>query len=315
MRGDPTMRGSILPLAILAFGVVPLANGCGDPFRSVAELDESPQVLALRAEPPALGPGEEVTLDALVHWPDASPILLWLVCIPGLGESITTCLANQFDQTAEPPSCEADPRAKLCVAGVGSRVSYRVPEGIFPDDGEDHTFFVNMLATDSFDGLAACGETLSGGEPNQGCLLSLKRVVVTYAEARNVNPVISQLSLDGSALTPGVTTPVEGAGALPEDLSVKVGVSLLVDSVDELFPDGESPRETTLVASWFTDCGTVGAEQSFLPCWPEGDTGLPGCEVPEVRWKPGASGLCRVHAVVRDGRGGTGFLTQAFEIR
>ena len=47
MRGDPTMRGSILPLAILAFGVVPLANGCGDPFRSVAELDESPQVLAL----------------------------------------------------------------------------------------------------------------------------------------------------------------------------------------------------------------------------------------------------------------------------
>lgn len=312
MRPDPSLRRSLF--AGLLLGIAITASGCGDPFRSVSELDETPQLLAVRAEPPALAPGEDVTLDALVHWPGDAPLLFWLVCIPNLGESFTTCLQNQFGQTMEPPPCQADPQARFCVAGVGSTASYRVPEGIYPDDGETHTFFVNVLATTGVDGLADCAGTLTGGPPNESCLLGLKRVVVTYDETRNANPQVTHLTLDGSALDPGALV-VPETDAAPEDLSVKVGVALLPGSVDELFPVGEPPTEVTLVASWFTDCGALGAEKSFLPCLPEGESGGPECEVPEVTWKPKTSGLCHVHAVVRDGLGGTGFLTQAFELR
>jgi hypothetical protein len=302
-------------LTLISAFVLGTAAGCGDPFRSVSELDETPQVLAVRAEPPELGPGEEVTLDALVHWPGGQPLLFWLVCIPNIGESFTTCLQNQFGQLAEPPSCQAEPGARFCVAGVGPSATYRVPQGVFPDDGETHTFFVNMLATSGVEGLEGCAETLSGGAPSEDCLLSLKRVVVTYSDGRNVNPLVSHMTLDGSALAPGQAALVEQAGAGTDDLAFEIGVALDPASVDELFPQGEPPLEFTLVVSWFTDCGRLGVESSFLACWPEVDGGGPGCETPEVRWKPGSSGLCSVHAVVRDGRGGTGFLTQEFEIR
>lgn len=298
-------------LSVQALGLA----GCGDPFRSVAELDENPQVLAVAAEPPEVAPGEEVRLEALVHWPAGTPTLVWLVCIPRLGQSFITCLQGEMEELQEPPLCSQAPDARFCVAGVGSSATYRVAQGFFPDDGEAHTFFVNLLVSGDLDGLAACAETLAGGTPTGDCLLTLKRVVVTHGEHRNVNPVVSHLTLDGLALAPGVVALVEPGAEALEDLRLKVGVVVDPGTVDELFPPGEAPRSHTLVASWFTDCGSLGVEKSFLPCVPEGVEGGPSCEIPEVRWKPEISGLCRLHAVVRDGAGGTGWITQEVELR
>lgn len=296
-------------------GVVMGLAACSDPFRSVAELDETPQVLGVRAEPPDLPPGQDVTLDALVHWPGVVPTLVWLVCIPEIGQDFTTCLSDQFGAAAEPPLCASDPAARFCIAGVGSSVSYRVPEGVFPDDGERHTFFVNMLATRSFDGIAACGEVLAGGSPTEDCLLSLKRVVVTQGDVQNRNPEVSHFTRDGVVLGRLGPVVVDSAGADLEKLSVKIGVALEVASVDELVgPDGE-PTDTTLVVSWFTDCGSLDKTASFLDCQAQGEGGGPSCQVPEVGWKPKASGSCRVHAVVRDGQGGIGWATQELEVR
>ena len=70
-----------------------------------------------------------------------------------------------------------------------------------------------------------------------------------------------------------------------------------------------------LVVSWFADCGTVETDKSYVYCMPLEETGEPYCEPTVVKWRPKTTGECTFHAVVRDLSGGTGFLSQRFEVR
>lgn len=294
--------------------------GCGDEFRTAGQLNENPQILAIDSEPPDVPPGAEVELEALVHWPDGAPTLVWLVCIPEVGDTISTCLANAFSQGGgQPPRCDQNPGARFCLGGIGPTLRYRVPLDAFPDDGEPHTFFVNLLATDSLDGFEACGALLAGeAPPSDNCLLAIKRVVVFDGETHNENPAIEHLTLRGSPLGSGeVVLDPAASGTDLEDYRVMIGVQVDPASVDELRPaEGDAPTEVNLVASWFADCGKMREEKVFVPCAagdPEAGTG-PTCEVAEVRWRPRQSGTCLLHVVVRDGNGGTTWRTQEFRI-
>jgi hypothetical protein len=197
---------------------------------------------------------------------------------------------------------------------------YRVPPDAFPDDGEQHTIFVNLLATESVDGFEACSALLAGeAPPEQSCLVGIKRIVVFAGPSRNENPAIEHLTLEGSPLGSGeVVLDPSATGDDLEDYRVKVGVQVDPASVDELRPaEGDAPEELNLVASWFSDCGKMAEEKLFVRCMPgdeEAGTG-PLCELAEVKWRPSQQGTCHMHVVVRDGGGGLVWHTQVFQIR
>ncbi|MFH2007992.1 MAG: hypothetical protein ABI333_15525 [bacterium] len=293
-----------------------ITTACLDDMREASELIDAGQVIGVRATPPEVNPGDRVTLDALVHWPSGEPTLVWLVCVPDVGDTLMSCLSNQLGQSLEPPLCDLDPSARLCLAGMNDTVNYRVPEGIFPDDGEDHTFFVNLLATDGGD-IASCSDTLMGGAPTDTCLLSIKRVVVSYKDPAelNVNPIASRFTLQGRDLDPDAVETVDSTEPDIEDFELRVGFIVDAASVDELFPPDEEPTSYELVVSWFADCGAVEKEKSFVYCSPLEDTGEPFCEPAVVTWTPKTTGECTFHAVVRDLRGGVGFVSQRFLVQ
>jgi len=300
---------AVLPVVFFAAGA-----GCVPDFRDASELDDTNQVLAVRATPPAVNPGGTVTLDALVHWPEGAPTLYWLVCIPDVGDTFLTCLNSRIDDPATIPLCGLDPAARLCLAGVGNSVGYDVPSGIFPDDGEDHTFFVNMLAAGA--AIETCAEVMLGGTPTPDCLLSLKRVVVSYDDPAelNVNPEVAPFFFAGAPLDATSVATID-ATVPDDDIKLEISVTAEATSVDELYPDGGEPSPFDLVVSFFTTCGTVSAEKVFVPCAPHEVTGEPECELVSVDWRPKTRGECTFHAVLRDGNGGLGWLTQDFEIR
>jgi len=320
MRNQPLQRRSLcrsgagrlawFVALLLVWGV-----GCAPEFRGVSELDENNQVLAVRATPPAVNPGGTVTLDALVHWPVGAPTLFWLVCIPDIGDTFLSCLSNRLDSAADIPFCGVDPAERLCLAGLGNAVQYTLPENAFPDDGKDHTFFVNMVASGG--DIESCADVLTGGEPTADCLLSLKRVVVSYDDPAelNVNPEPAHFVLDGSELDPSAVVTVDVSAETVDDIELEIAVTAEATSIDELYPPGGDPSPFELVVSFFTTCGQVSLEKAFLACAPDEITGEPFCDPATVTWNPKSLGLCTVHAVLRDGNGGVGWLSQQLELR
>lgn len=309
--GGGAMRIAVLLSALL----VAAAVGCAPDFRGASELDENNQILAVRATPPAVNPGGTVTLDALVHWPEGNPDLYWLVCIPDVGDTFLSCLSNQLEDPTDIPLCALDPTARFCLAGLGPAVSYTVPEGAFPDDGEDHTFFVNMLAAGA--DIEQCGEVMMGGEPTPDCLLSLKRVVVSTRDPAelNINPELSGLYFGGAALDATAITTIDATEPEDADIRLELAVTAEATSIDELYPPEGDPSPFDLVVSFFTTCGTVNVEKAFLACAPQASTGAPECEPTTVTWSPKTRGPCTFHAVIRDGNGGLGWLTRQLEIQ
>lgn len=299
---------------LLALGMAS-SLGCAPEFRGASELDETNQVLAVRVTPPAVNPGGTVTLDALVHWPEGAPTLFWLVCIPDVGDTFLSCLSNRLDSAADLPFCGVDPADRLCLAGLGGAVQYTVPDGAFPDDGADHTIFVNMVAAGG--DIETCADVLMGGEPTPACLLSLKRVVVSYDDPAelNINPEPASFVVDGNVLDPAAVATVDSAGEDLDDFRFEISVTAEATSIDELYPTGGDPSLFDLVVSLFTTCGEVSAEKVFLPCAPDETTGEPQCEAVILDWRPKTTGPCTFHAVLRDGNGGLGWLTQQFEIQ
>ncbi len=317
MRGDATKqrRLAMLACAGLVAGLIVGGTGCMPDFRGASELDETNQVLAVRATPPEVNPGDTVTLDALVHWPAGTPMLFWLVCIPDVGDTFLSCLSNRVGDATDPPFCAEDPTARLCLAGVGDSVDFTVPESIFPDDGLDHTFFVNMLASGA--DFETCAEVMMGGAPTPDCLLSLKRVVVSYRDPAelNVNPELSHFVVDGVDFDPDVVVNIDADEDNVDDIRLEVSVTAEATSINELYPPGEDPSPFDLVVSFFTTCGRVSLEKVFLSCGPNEVTAEPQCEPTSVFWRPETTGPCTFHAVIRDGNGGLGWLTQQFEIQ
>ncbi len=59
-------------IVALAMALVLTAASCVPDFGPASQLNETVQVLAVRAHPPEVAPGESVRLDALMHWPGDS---------------------------------------------------------------------------------------------------------------------------------------------------------------------------------------------------------------------------------------------------
>lgn len=300
--------------AVLAILTAALLVAACEKFPPASELGDDHQVLVIRATPPELAPGDTVLLDALVHWPGGQPTLFWLVCVPDVSDNIMSCLSAHLPPGSAPPLCADDPAARACIAGVGDTAVYTVPADAFPDDGEQRTFFVYMLAAGGPDGMVQCQDTLAGGAPTFDCLLSLKRVVVSTRDPANVNPVVTGLIVADETADPSAVVEVDAGDADLEKYKVSLGVTLDATSVDELVGSpGAEDEPARLTVQWFTTCGGVDDPIAYLEVTADGSGGLTYDTV-LTQWKPKQTGDCVVHAVVRDDLGGAGFLTQQLSV-
>jgi hypothetical protein len=303
-------------------------GACVPDFPPASQLGDAPQVLAVRAEPPEVAPGQVVRLDSLVHWPGNPPEHLWLVCVPTEVDTLDTCVSNRLgDGGVLLPPCAAAPGVPLCYASQDATALYTVPADLPLDDEGRATIFVELVVGDD---LASdeCVRAYRDLDPSERCLVALKRLAVSVAVASNVSPALAPLVVDG---TPVDTTPVDvtavvvldPTGAAGDDLEVALTVGVLPETVDEFTladeppdePPEEPPEEALLPMALYATCGTFDEDEPDLRCEPPapGDT-APRCEPVTVTWKPQTSGECTLHVTLRDGRGGVAWLTQRFSI-
>lgn len=293
-----------------------LMVACAPEFDRASILGDELQVIAVRSTPPEVRPGETVQLDALIHIPDSDPdpLMLWFVCVPEVGDSLTSCVANNLMVNPMPGLCAADPAARLCIASTDATAMYTVPGDAFPDDGEEHTVFVTLMAMTGAEHTAECQEALVRGAPTEHCHLTLKRIVVFAGDGLNVNPVLARIYLNGQPADPTQPLTVSIGGADPGEVEFNVQASADATSIDEMTPIDEPPGPARLWLTWYADCGEFETDSVWLDCEPATSTEDATCFHEEVVWKPEITGPCTVHAVVRDLAGGTGFISQPFLI-
>ncbi len=306
-----TLSLRLLPeTLVLALVVGVVLAACDDNFRRASELGEEPQIITVRATPPEAGPGQTVTFDALVHWPDSTPTLLWVLCRDGSFGRPGGCGSESLAGLV-PPSCEQDPDASLCVLGTDASVEYTVPADLPGPDREAVTLSVLVVAVQSLDALPGCLQDFAQGSPGTGCELALKRLVVSTSPTPNINPELGGLTVNGDSIAPPEPHVIILATDAIDDLKVEVEAQVDATSIDEL--GAGEPVE--LVLSWFSSCGELDPDKQFLACTPADGAQPAACQAPPVIWKPKTVGECRIHAVLRDGVGGTGYVSQSVRLQ
>jgi hypothetical protein len=232
-------------LALVAAGVL---AGCSSDLPASSHIDKL-RVLAVRAEPPEVAPGQTTTLDALVVEPIVSQVndlgppkgalsYYWLACSipPGAAEELPCGfdLIGGTDGGAPPtpPSCTDAPNADLCLLGSGPSVTLTPAASRIGADGTGQ-MLITMAVTDLGGGaLLDCynAVAMNGGMPVTAdqststadhCVLAVKRLAITDPARRqtalgapplppNKNPTLTNFFyVDGA----GMNVPLLGAGS------------------------------------------------------------------------------------------------------
>lgn len=209
-------RAFLLPL--LAFGIA----GC-DPGVSERWLLEEMRVLAIRAEPPEVAPGDTIALDALVVDPlgEGRPVQqTWAVCTPdpALGEA----------------SC-GEPGRTVPLT-VGTAATFTVPgdalDGL-PDE-------VALRGIDLYVFLAAQAAELPGGAEADG-EAAIKRVRVSTDPLANRNPRLAWFA------------PADAVHDGERELLQAVATEESMETYEGPF----GPDEELLRFSWYTTAGDL----------------------------------------------------------
>jgi hypothetical protein len=262
-----------------------LLAGCEDPLK-VAQLLEEPRILGVRLAGPddraTLEPGQTAQLEVLLAGPTGR-----------VGARLAYQLCEAADSERGVPYCAAEPFAEATVDFDGAALAIDVPVelaagarlavlGIACLEGEP------SLAADPLDW------SCSGSDPGLRFSFDARS---SSAEVSNFNPDLSGLSLSvsGIALSPA-TAPAacaRGTAVLLAEATHQVEIAL-----------GEAAREPreALQLSHFSSSGRYERQYSFVAAE----------QAPEVRltWRAPAAGTAlEQYLVVRDGRGGTSWLT------
>ncbi len=262
------MRPSALVVVAL------LAAGCGDELEKPEQI-RNLRILGVQSEPAEGTVGAELALDALVTDRDrTTPIdTLWLACVtPAGGAAPDSCLPQA--DAPPPPLCSDDPEAVLCAIGFGTPVSYRVPvrarQGRAADEN-GQIVFTTVAALPEEGGLQGCLDDFEAdGVMPQFCRIAVKRVaILPDGVPANQNPEFFDMTVVG------------------EDVTV-----VLQFGASEDTPDG--PEKPYI--SWFVTEGDVGRFRTDVD-----NDGLTNT------WSPDQN-AGRIFAVVRDGRGGEGWI-------
>ncbi len=291
-----------IALRNILISLVFFAYSCSADFDPPGKLGDEPRIMAMVASPPEGQTGEHVTLTLHLYDPSGALKTRWLRCIPFPGQPVTLCPSTYMDflgmQT--PPPCSPDMLAPCVVrdsgdaSDSGRSVDTELPP--VPEDNGRYTVYYYALSTAASDPVAACTGFLSSPPvPDPGCMVGVKRVIVTDGPS-NYNPVIWSILID--SVPSG-----DSSRLLPGRYSVSP--ALLAGSLDEL-----GPKEPVFYpVEWFTDCGKMSSYRQDMKCY-YNDSGAVQCdfdapklEIPETDDASGER-TCRLDAVMWDNLGG-----------
>jgi len=300
--------------------VLALGAGCDImDFRSPSDLGEEPQILTIVAAPAEARPGDHVRLSALVHWPSGNWEAHWLVCLPEEGDWTGTCVQNHFPADGEIPPCSATPSGSLCRAPTGVDTALDVPAGLPLPEGVIYPILVELVAVRASVGWAGCADAAANAAPTPDCLIALKTLPLSSSGRVNQNPVIAELTVDGTSMdaTPVPPTPTVGTpGTSLKGVEARIRVSVDASSVDELRAEDGTWTDASIAVDWYVTCGSIlpveegGFEGDTIECEPPDGTAPATCSVATAKLTPDTPGDCMVYVVLRDDYGGHAYRAQ-----
>ena len=296
-----------------------VVGGCANDLPAASFIDKL-RVLAVRAEPPEIAPGETAALDVLAVEPlvpqaDGGPpqplTAVWLACpLPAGTLTVEPCRSG----------------SGVTVIGSGLTSKYTAAADALAGAASTE-ILITVAVADTADGAERCLGDIANNDNRptdpDHCVVSLKRLTVSdraQVPAPNRNPTLA----DFYATSPGgVTEPVDDdqgvwtAAAGPDQAAWTIAAHRSDDAAEKK-SDG---TYEALTVSWFTTAGHLdGGRSLYLP---EGCSTPSSCadRVPETgadtTWYAptleqaaphvDASGRVAFWAVIRDDRGGVGW--------
>jgi hypothetical protein len=318
----------VLPLAVLA---------CGGELPPQSRVDKL-RLLAVRAEPPDVRPGQTAVLDALAVLPPpdvpdggtASQVsYLWLACLQISGALAPSPCGTATDNalpdggTAMVPLCADSPASPLCLIGLTPEVRYAPPASAL--DGEVIlTLFVADAEVGGAIGCAMSAASNGGAPPDPDhCVIGLKRLTVSNSADPNRNPTLESFTIGGNvSLTSDSLT--DGSARFNIVPNPAVNSTDFARLLQVVRTPGSSQVKVggnveALYVSYFVSAGAMRRSRStFQPA--ECDDACKLRELPPTTgssWEPPSEmvntqyihdGLVYFWAVVHDERGGVGWL-------
>lgn len=263
------------------------------------------RILAVRAEPPEVRPGEPSMLQALIanavdDDPDLS--LVWLACEDGGSDfGCATDLSGLDFESADPVALA---EAGLIGFEPGFAPRYVPSLGLLDDLDELERFEGVNVQTQLF---AFPSEVLTAGAPDEidfaEIEVGFKRVVVSEAKTPNNNPRIEGFTVDGIEVAEVVPT-IELSANQQYDFGLRLEEER--DIEEYLFVNSQGEVEERIeepYAAWFATSGEVTEPVTLYPFL-------------EMTWTaPAEPGPGRIYAVLRDRRGGMGWVTRDYIVR
>lgn len=297
------IRKILYGVAVLA--ALALLAACGDSFDPFSEIT-GPRLLAVRATPSTLAPGQTTELDALVVGAEA-PILRWRWC-PLIGGPSTSfeCLIDE------------DTVNDTLIGPSGPQVSYDLGEGpvvefTHPLPGDSIGTVCEQLAAVELPDQTSTIDCSQGlpisvvvdAQLDGRSVVAVKEVLLLESDESpffgNRNPTVLGISIriDGElfALDP------DSPPAVEED-ATRDFVADIPEEASETFVDVDGTARERLIMSWFITAGELDSErETFI----DGERDFD--EARDVEWTappPGDAldGTIDVYVVVRDDRGG-----------
>lgn len=266
------------------------------------------RVLAIRAEPPEIRPGETATFSALVIDPnDEAGAVIWLACATeaddpgGIGFGCPVDAGIDFEEASLEELQEAGFIGFEPILTPRYTAPIDMLDGLDEIEAREGRYVLAqtvVLPEDVLESGSADGFDFNKVE------VAYKRLIVSEATTPNHNPDIYQFRVDGLPIPPGASVELD-PGQLYE-----IGVLLTSEAIEFYeYTDGDGnveQREEQPYVKWYADGGVVGEELTLFPYldadWtaPERDDGV-------------TSGT--VWAVVRDRRGGMGWAGLRWTLR
>lgn len=264
--------------ARLWFTALLVAAGCGSDFDK-ASLVEGLRVLAVSADPPSAGPQDIAIFTPLVHAGDGTVTYAWSLC------AVTKAPTSGYECAVDEVPLGADATAKLPVASLVAQAQQVADEtGFTVDLDKGVTVYVRLKVSTPDDAIEA-----------------VKRLTITTREPRNANPTLTGLERDGEPWAADEVLEVEESKELA--LLPRAAGGAAETWLDG---DGKEQKEELLYA-WFATAG--GMKQAFsFDAEPGNRWTAPALKDDE------ATKDVTLWLVVRDGRGGTGWLQRTARV-
>jgi hypothetical protein len=277
-----------------------------------ASLLNSLRVLAIKAEPPDVLPGQTTTLTALVYNPeydDTQLHFLWIMCDPDLTSAVGSACAS-FDLARNPSGLFGSIFSQNAGIHVNpfSRESapYTAPADVFGSLDTTDPLRLKGVPADILL-IVYVGDFNALNDPNSVNVFALKTLRIAEESAdRNSNPTIDTVRLNGQLLTDQV------AGDITPGATLSLSAEPSADSLQTFtrtLPDGTTEKkDEQLVFSWFTTAGKFDAALD-VAARTKGDTPIK-LAVP----KPLNPGVLETYVILRDARGGMDWARRVLKV-